>query len=349
MNTISRQLCLVLLQWVVFAPAVLAQVPRTLSVPADPNGYTPILTDLEFSADGKELVAGYGFFVGFLQEPDPGRVILWDVAKRKMLWKADDHKDGISGVAFSVDGNVVTASYGGTAKVRNARTGKNNATISPTGAPITCQSVSPDGRLLALATTQRKNKIRPVTLFTLPSGRKVGGLKGHADDILAIAFSPNGRLIVTAGMDETIRIWDVATRKELHVIETQDVWVESVAWSPNGKVVAVGGRVLSTRAARTKGTGIIRIYDAAKWKIKRELPRHKESVTSLAISPDGKWLVAASGVGKIYQLGKPNRAKMIDGDVFDVAFSPDGRTLAASDSSNIRLLSLKAIIAKSRK
>jgi WD40 repeat protein len=81
--------------------------------------------------------------------------------------------------------------------------------------------------------------------------KEQGTLKGHKDMILGVAFSPDGRTIASAGLDGTVKLWEVATRKErasFHVPSR----VLSVAFSPDGRALATAGE-----------DGMVRLWERA--------------------------------------------------------------------------------------
>jgi dipeptidyl aminopeptidase/acylaminoacyl peptidase len=112
--------------------------------------------------------------------------------------------------------------------------------------------ISPDGRLVATGTfvpflpTIRDGKEQKVDLtirvYELASGKQVAALVGHIDQITGLAFSPDSRTIATASgnnwhrKDRTIRVWDVATGRALHLFENPD-GAESIEYLPDGRSV----------------------------------------------------------------------------------------------------------------
>jgi hypothetical protein len=117
---------------------------------------------------------------------------------------------------------------------------------------------------------------------TLPAGvlRQLGDVRytniGH---ILGVTFSPNGRIVAGASWDETIRIWDVATGKELHQLTGHNRHVRSVAFSPDGKILLSNG-----------GDQVLRLWDTATWKTIRTIEGTSDDRGS-AIAPNNQWLV----------------------------------------------------------
>jgi WD40 repeat protein len=160
-------------------------------------------------------------------------------------------------------------------------------------------------------------------------------LRGHTDAISSVSFSPDGKHIVSAAWDKTVRIWDAQTGRQVgQPLEGHTKLVNSAAFSPDGK------RIVSASMDHT-----VRIWDAQTGRqIGQPLEGHTDAVNSAAFSPDGKHIVSASydNTVRIWdaqtgrQIGQP-----LEGHTYWVnsaAFSPDGkRIVSASSDKTVRI------------
>src|SRR5271157_50442 len=74
--------------------------------------------------------------------------------------------------------------------------------------------------------------------FAQQQAKLLGTLNGHTDPVYAVAWSPDGKIIATAGFDNTVRLWEAASRKEIKSLEGHTKIVLAVAFSPGGRQLA---------------------------------------------------------------------------------------------------------------
>jgi uncharacterized protein (TIGR03067 family) len=136
-----------------------------------------------------------------------------------------------------VDGNISKDEKADISTVRLFEVGswRARAVLAGHHGAVTSLAFSPDGKLLATASVDHT-----IRLWNVADGKEVAMLKGHTARLNVVAFSPDGTLLISAGYDKTVKLWDVVRRK-LFLSSPQESIVHSLALSPDGKTLAVGG------------------------------------------------------------------------------------------------------------
>lgn len=164
----------------------------------------------------------------------------------------------------------------------------------------------------------------PTYLLDTNAGQSPLELKGHTALIYHLAFSPDGKMLATASFDNTIKLWEWPSGKEVRTLTGHTGPVYCVAFHPNGTTLASGSLDKT-----------IRLWNIADGKLIREIKGHTDIVDSIAFNKDGK-LLASGSSDKSVRLWNPDDGKEVKnlgtqaGTVYSVAFSLDGKWLAST-------------------
>lgn len=184
---------------------------------------------------------------------------------------------------------------------------------------ITSLAMTRDGTRAVIVLQQRR-----VLLWDVAGGGVVEAT-GHSDDVRAVAFSPDGRFLLTGSVDRTARLWDAEKGTPFAVLDGHSNGVTSVAFSPDGSRVATasGGTFDSTA----------RLYDVVAESELNVLRGHTGKIVMVRFSPDGRRLLSASadGTARLWDVGTARECKPLAGHdkpLTSAIFSPDGSRIA---------------------
>jgi RNA polymerase sigma factor (sigma-70 family) len=262
-----------------------------------------------------------------------GAIHLLDAATGEHLRQLAGHRGGTQKLVFSADGKRL-ASAGADRSIRLWDVAARRELLRvPTDYGVYASLLwSPDGKRLAY-TLQCQNAIH---LLDADTGRDLHPPQGHSAEVFWAGYTPDGRTLLTAGRDGTVRFWERGSGREVRRITTgvvNGVW--RCALSPDGTMLATTGCT----------EPMVRLWDVSTGQELRRFEGHQSVIAEVAFSPEGKVLASRScggvtdkdpgtrlwdvGTGKqLHRLTEPRQPAYLSA----LRFSADGKSLTTVSS-----------------
>ena len=245
---------------------------------------------------------------------------VWDLAEDRPIVTLRGHSDNIRSVAFSPNSRcIATGGLDRIALLWNAETGERIGTLQGHTGHVTAIAFHPAAENV-IATGGDDGTIR---LWDVSTGRCLSVIQGYIDQILSLALSANGDLLVSGHHDRQVRLWSLSRGACIAELSGHARRVAAVAFSPDDRLVASGGF-----------DRLIRLWDAHAGQCLRVFEGHSAEVTALAFSPDGQTLISGSEdqTVRVWDARTGECLRVLRGHtmwVWTVAFSPDGTCFAS--------------------
>jgi WD40 repeat protein len=319
---------------------VSGEKPKELSAQ---GAHTAGVACVAFSPDGSRLASVGG----------DGVLRVWSVAENGALTQLVKFEaqvpstasgfSPLTTVAFSPDSRFVAAAGADSVvRVWDVQTKSEVRGLRGHTDWVTSVAFSPDGRFLASVSAEKDNSVR---VFELPALDTGAGAGGHLLAVNAVAVSPNGKFVATAGTDQTIKIWDIATGKEVSTLIGNADTPFALAFLGNDAVV-MGGSL------PTRDTGRLHFWGTTPPRLNKSVPTGE--VYTVVPSADGTKVAAWAtrpAVGdtiknnayEVYTAkGEPVASVADKGrDIRSVTFTPDLMWAIGGDKTGtVRILDL---------
>ena len=247
--------------------------------------HPPVVNGVSFSPDGKILASGSQWHT---------EVKLWDVATGANIGGFSIVRSQILSLSFSPDGTRIAAGDPVGVILWDVATGAHITTPLGQAPWVWSVAYSPDGAILAAGGADSSNQLGGrLQLWDASTLDSIATLEGHRDNVTSVSFSPDGRTLASGDKEETIKLWDVKTGRNVATLSerTRDGRrgaFFSVSFAPDGATLASGAH-----------DGTIMLWDVATQRQITTLSGHTSWVYSLSFSPDGATLVSGSEDGTV--------------------------------------------------
>lgn len=257
---------------------------------------------------------------------DEGTAQRWDTATGQAIGAPLKHDEAIQVAAFSPDGaRLVTGSRDGKVRVWDVKNGSQVGNDLNHGSPVTCVGFSPDSRQIAVGLDSGAARLWDAT-----AGRALSPPLQHKGAVERVVFHPNGRLLGTAGRDWKARLWKIEGGRitgAAPVIFDHGAPVTTMKLSPDGQKLLTASRDSKVRI----------------WSLKGEIQHvvlHPAAVWGASFLADGQSLIVAGQDphARSWKLpaDQPEGVALDHpGDLYTVAFRPDGAVLATGGGAHV--------------
>ena len=282
-------------------------------------GHLHRVKSIAFSPDGNYIASVGGF---------SNTARLWNTQTGKSISIRRMHPKGFNLVVSALDGPIfATVGDDNAAYLWDGKTGNHKITLTGHRKQVSCVAYSPDSKTIATGSSDRT-----IRLWDATTGTHQTTLASTVRGMRYLVYSPDGDTIVCGGRNGSVQLWDTQTLKLKSTLIGHTARVKSIAYAPDGNTIATAS-----------SDGTVRLWDAATGQSKVTLTGYMR-INAAVYAPDGKTIVTGNQDGAVHfwdvSTGKLKNTFMGDKDgiIFDITYSPDGKTIAVVSSYNDRVL-----------
>jgi len=276
------------------------------------RGHLNEVYTVAFSPDGQALVSGC----------KDGSVGLWDPQSKPKAALPFTLSRPIRRLEFAPDSQTFnTLNTDGSISLWDTATAKETLTYTTLGTNHNSLAISPDGTLLAVGCRGR------IRLWHRVTQRELTNFVGHSAEIVHLQFRAQGRLLLSAGYDWRVKVWETTSwREQRRFPIDRDRYLLKMDASVDGRLLAIGDK-----------QGTANVWDTATGSKAATLSGPSRPIDGVAFSPNGRLLAVGTqhGTAKLYEVNSWRELTTLHGHllgIHSVAFTPDGQRLATGSN-----------------
>lgn len=218
-------------EWLAFGASRLGQLLvwewQSESYILKQQGHFDSMNSLVYSPDGQRIIT----------TADDGKIKVWDIESGFCIVTFTEHTSGVTACEFAKKGNVLfTSSLDGSIRAWDLIRYRNFRTFTaPTRLSFSCMAVDPSGEVVAAGSIDSFD----IHIWSVQTGQLLDQLSGHEGPVSALAFAPDGGLLVSGSWDRTARIWSIFNRTQTSEPLQLQADVLNIAFRPDSLQVAI--------------------------------------------------------------------------------------------------------------